>query len=321
MFDHKNFDVYSFEGTPLNRDCYIIDEVYIKEYEQSMIGFFNGKAFESVGYVGFVTPIKVHSNSIELSWYPNISDRFHEVVITLPKDVYIKCIGCWRCDEKPHIFVKSNWLKSVYLRLYSVFALVDAIGVKEALYDGRLSREKLILLRDEIDKLSKEYIDISFISFADSILLKSNWTVGHYESDVQYTYNPEVFLEILKELQTIYRNILGLSVYVIITQGSNEYYDDTLLHISDTKNHICLNSLGIPFAELMAIENAVRLSINEKIHDPAELYMDALFYNSLKLSFGFHKKTGNKNNYRSKMRSTDSFYYYGQCQDILDNLK
>jgi len=321
LFDHEYFDVYSFEDTPLNRDCYIIDEFYIEEYEQSMIDLFNGKAFESVGYVGYVAPIKVHSNSIELSWYPNIHTRFHEVAITLPKEAFIKCVGCWRCDEKPHIFVKSNWLESVYLRLYSVFALVDAIGVKEALQDGRLSREKLIFLRAELDKLSKKYINIAFISFADSILLKSNWSVGHYESDVQYTYKPEVFIEIVKELQSIYRNALGLSVYAVITQGSNEYYNDPLLHISDTKNHICLNSLGIPFAELRAIEDAVRSSIRNEIHEPAELYMDELFYNSLKLSFGFHKRTGNKNTYRAKMMSADRFYYYGQCQDILDNLK
>ena len=127
MFDHENFDVYSFEDTPLNRDCYIIDEVYIKEYEESMTGLFNGKDYESVGYVGCVAPIKVHSKSIELSWYPNINTRFHEVTITLPKEAYIICVGCWRYDEKPHIFVKSDWMKSVYLRLYSVFALVDAI--------------------------------------------------------------------------------------------------------------------------------------------------------------------------------------------------
>jgi hypothetical protein len=321
LFDHEKFDVYSFEDTPLDRDCYIIDEVYIKEYEQSMLDFFNGKAYESVGNVGFVAPIKVHTNSIELSWYPNIHDRFHEVVIKLPKEAYITCVGCWQCDEKPHIFVKSDWLKSVYLRLYSVFALVDAIGVKEALQNGSLSREKLILLRDEVDILSKQYVDISFISFADSILLKSNWSVGHYESDVKYTYNPEVFIEIVKELQSTYRNTLGLSVYAVITQGSNEYYDDPLLHISDTQNHICLNSLGIPFAELMAIQNTVRTSIRMKIHEPAELYMDKLFYNSLKLKFEFDKQKGNKNTYRAKMMSDDSFYYYAQCQDIVDNLE
>jgi hypothetical protein len=321
LFDHERFDVYSFEDTPLNGDCYIIDEVYIKEYEQSMIDFFNGKAYESVGYVGFVAPNKVHTNSIELSWYPNIHTRFHEVVIKLPKEAYITCVGCWQCDEKPHIFVKSNWLKSVYLRLYSVFVLVDAIGVKEALQDGRLSREKLIFLREEVDNLSKQYVDISFISFADSILLKTNWTVGHYESDVQYTYNPEVFIEIVKELQSIYRNTLGLSVYAVITQGSNEYYDDPLLHISDTQNHICLNSLGIPFAELMAIQNTVRSSIRRKIHEPAELYMDKLFYNSLKFKLEFYKQKRNKNKYREKMMGEDSFYYYGQCQYILDNLE
>jgi hypothetical protein len=204
-----------------------------------------------------------------------------------------------------------------------VFGLIDAIGTKVALGKGSLSREKLLLLRNEIDKLAKRYPVVSFISFADSVLIKSNWSVGHVHSEVKYTYEPEIFITIVKEFQSIYKNTLGLDVYAILTQGSNEYYEDSLLHISESKNHICLNSLGVAFAELMSINESVRSSIKApKVHEPSELYMDEQFYNSLKFKFDFQKSVrNNKNKYRRKMVGTDGVYYYCQFQDILDNLE
>lgn len=321
MFDHEYFDVYSFENIPLDEDCYLMDEIYLEEYEKSLVDSFDGKDSKNVGYISYVAARKINNNSVELSWYPNIYTRFHEVAISLPKEQFVTCVSCWRYDEKPHIFVKSAWLESIYLRLYSVFGFVDAIGVKEALQNGTLSREKLILLRDEIDKLAKRYPEVVFISFADSVLFKSNWSVGHFQSEVKYTYEPEVFIKIVKEFQSIYKSTLGLNVYAVLTQGSNEYYEDSLFHISESENHICLNSLGIPFAELMAIDESARLSIKANVHDPSELYMDEKFYHSLSFKLNFDKNAGNKNSYKAKMMSTESFYYYSQCQHILDNLE
>ncbi len=112
-----------------------------------------------------------------------------------------------------------------------------------------------------------------FVSFADSLLIKGNWTVGHFRSDVSYTYSPEVFVHIFKELQAVYREVLGLDVYAILTQGTNEYYEDSLVHISSGKNHVSLNSLGVPFAQLMAIDTSVRTAIKAKEHGRFELYL------------------------------------------------
>lgn len=56
---------------------------------------------------------------------------------------------------------------------------------------GRLSRDKLVKLRDRINDVAARHPDISFISFADSILLKSNWYVGIVGSGVKYSYEPD----------------------------------------------------------------------------------------------------------------------------------
>jgi len=321
LFDHELFDNYDFESVPLNRDIYVVDEVYLEEYEQAMLTFFGGADYEYVGYVSFFAANKINASTIELSWYPNTYDRFHEVSVSLPRDQFITCVGCWQYDEKPRIFVKSGWLEQIHLRSYSIFAMVDAIGVKKALEEGPLTRQRLIELRGQIDCLAKEYPDISFISFADSLLLKSNWTVGHHKSDVSYSYKPEIFVRLAHELNDIYQSTLGLQAYAVIAQGSNEYYDDNLLHISESGNHISLNSLGIPFAQIMEIEAAARSSIKNGIHPPSDLYMDEKYFRSLRFKFEFQKSSQPKCTYQSKMIGTISQYYYSVFNTILENLK
>lgn len=321
LFEHENFDNYEFENIPLNCDLYVMDEVFIKEYENSLLKLFDGGEHESIGCVSYVGARKVNENSVELSWYPNFFDRFHEVSISLPKEQFVTCVGSWVCEEKPRIFVKRSWLENIHLRSYSVFGLIDAIGVKDALESGAISREKLVLLRGRIDVLSEQYPEISFISFADSLLIKSNWFVGHSKSSVTYTYEPEIFIRLIEKIESIYEDVLNLSIYAVLTQGSNEYYDDSLLHISDSKNHISLNSLGIPFAQLMSIDGAVRSAIRQKLHKRAELYMDKHYYYSLRFKRGFDKNAVGKYTYKEKMMGTPSTYYFASREHISGNLR
>ncbi len=320
LFQHEDFDNYKFEEIPLNRDLFLIDECYLHQYENAMLKVFDGKKYQHVGKVGYITGGAITENTIELSWYPNVYDRFHEVTITLPKSQFITCVGSEKYDEKPRVFVKSTWLENLYLRSYSIFALIDAVNVKIALERGDITRDKLITLRNEIDTLSAKYPEISFISFADSILLKSNWSVEYFKSNSQCDYQPEVFIQLASEINTIYQTTLGLSTYAVIAQGSNEYYDDPLLHISESMNHISLNSLGIPFAQLMEIEQAARKAIKEKKHPAAELYMDEKYYHSLKYKRGFEKNTGVSNMYQTKMMGKSCRYYYSSLSNILSNL-
>ncbi|MEP7153297.1 MAG: hypothetical protein ABI856_16465 [Nitrospira sp.] len=313
------FDNYGFEDIPLNRDIFIVDEIYLGDYENLMLRFFGGAKYKHVGYVNCATARAINNNYVELSWYADLHDRFHEIAIALPRHQFVECVGSWQWDEKPRIFVKSEWLSNIYLRTYSVFALIDAADVKKALHDGSITRSRLIELRDGIDDLSEKYKDISFIAFADSLLLKSNWSVGDFNSEC--TYSPEVFIYLADEIDAIYQAILGLKTYAVIAQGSNEYYDDALLHISPSQNHICLNSLGVPFAQLMEIEGTARKAIKSEIHLRSDLYMDAQYFHSLKFKYGFKKNAEPSNEYQAKMMSTPSKYYYTARSVVISNIE
>ncbi|HCE2447496.1 TPA: hypothetical protein NGU01_004573 [Vibrio parahaemolyticus] len=323
MFEHELFDKFCFEEIPLEQDLYLVDEQYLAEYEHMMSDFLadpQENDYQNVGVVSFVATRKILGNSVELSWYVNVSDRFHEVSIILPKEHFVCCVGCYAYDEKPRIYVKGEWLASIHARSFSVFSLVDAVGVKKYLEDDKLTTEMLTELRDKIDELAAKNPSISFISFADSLLLKSNWYVGAYDTDVTYTYNPEIFIYLADQISTIYQECIGLPTYSVITQGQNLYYNDALLHISESKNHISLNSLGIPFAQLLDIEHTARTNIREKIHAPAEVYMDSQYYYSLNFSHDFDKHDQPKAEYKTKMVSKACEYYFNSCGELLSQL-
>lgn len=322
MFENSDINKYPFEDIPLDRDCFLMSEIYMKEFDEALGKMLSGKECSpyEVGYVSPVAVRKINSNSLELSWYPNTFTRFHEVSISLPKDAVKLCVDCSQYDIKPYIFVDQHWLEHLHLREYSVFALIDAIGVKNAIRDNALTKDKLIELRTKIDDLAEAENSISFISFADSLILKTNWNVGYCHKDVKCSYKPEKILHVIKELDSIYQEVLGLPIYAVLTQGNNEYYGEPLLHISKTQNHICLNSLGVPFAELLAIENSAKSAIKSKIHPPMQLYLDEQFYHSIQFKYEFKKNEKPKNNYSAIMKSSQPNYFYSSCDVLIENL-
>src|SRR5689334_12326266 len=148
LFEHPDIQHYEFENVPLDRDIYLMDEKWLVEFEAAMIRSFStsGTAY-SVGYYSYAAARKAGPGTLEMTWYPNVYDRFHSVEIFLPQAAFVLCVGSWQHDYKPIVFVRSDWLKNLHHRSYSAFALVDAIGVKNALSSGALTSSKLIDLR------------------------------------------------------------------------------------------------------------------------------------------------------------------------------
>ena len=232
-----------------------------------------------------------------------------------------ECVGSARWDWDPTIFVDSSWLNELYAKVFSAFGLIDAIDLRKAIDSQSLSRTKLLNLRDQIDELADRHKNVAFISFGDSVLVKSNWTVGSVHDDITYTYRPEALVTVARDFQEIFLRTLGLRCYAILTQGHNEYYNDSLLHVSNTQNHICLNSLGIPFARLTAIEKDVRHAIRQGTHPPAEIYLDESLYHSLDLRYEYKKGDRPKAAYVDAMSGRSAYYYYADVATILENLE
>jgi hypothetical protein len=311
MFDHSMIQTYLFEEVPLNQDLHLMDEKWISDYDKALVKSIDGAGESAyrVGYYSAAAARAIRPDSMELSWYPNTHDRFHEIRILLPRSAFIKCVGSRQYEYKPLIFVQGEWLTNLHLRSHSVFALVDAIDVKKALSSGTLARQKLLELRDRIDMIAAANPTVAFMSWADSLLLKSNYSVGQHDSLIKYTYEPEKILRLLPDIKKAYHDVLGLSIYAVITQGSNEYYCDELLHIARSRNHISFNSLGLPFAQIQAIEYHARAAFKAGTHAPADTYLDETFYYSLQFNYDINKNVNSKFPYNAPMATGPTFYF------------
>lgn len=298
-----------------------MEERWLADYETALVNMFNGAEYVAVGLVSCAAVRRIGEQSLEISWYPNVYDRFHEVTVVLPRTSFVVCVECPNYDEKPHIFVTSTWLNNLYLRPYSAFALIDAIGVKDAIAKGQLTADRLRLLRSRIDEIAAETKNVLFVSFADNLLLKSNWFVGSKDSGTENTYGPELLVRLIPQIATAFRDILSLEIYAAITQGVNEYVDHSTHHLSASGNHISLNSLGQPFAQLLAIDEAARKAIKSETHRPAQLYLDERFYHSLRFRFSFDKQAQPRASYKAPMSQAARSYFHLDCDTVLSNLE
>jgi hypothetical protein len=92
-----------------------MEEKWIADYEREWIRVFDGEASADPYTVGFVTRVAARSIGegwMELSWYVNINDRFHEVPLFLPEDQIVACVDIQAYDEKPHIFVRPGRIRN-----------------------------------------------------------------------------------------------------------------------------------------------------------------------------------------------------------------
>lgn len=317
---HNRFRHFEFEAIPFNRDICLMEERWIPEWEDAHLKSFAGGEWKPVGYISYISVRAASAYALDISWYPNIFDRFHEVKVILPRDEFVDCVEIYDSDAKPYIFVKGDWLTGLHSRPYSAFALIDAIGVKETLMKGSLSGDKLIALRDRVDQIADANPNIAFVSFADSLLLKTNWFVGQYDSEINYSYEPEALIRVFPQIAAAYKELLGMNVYATVAQGINEYTDHTLLHRSNSGGHISLNSLGLPFAQLLALDDAARCAIRNGLHDRYELYIDRLFFQSLRLKNELYKRELPVASYQVPMSSAPGTYYCTSARAVLKNL-
>lgn len=322
-FSNYSFKTFALDELPLQRDTWIMDETYMAEWESVWLKCFAGDEEASPYEVGFIMPVhisEVTPAGAQISWYANTADRFHEIKTFLPRDAFVASALAYEYEKRATVFVRGDWLRKLHLRSNSIFAMIDAVDMTKAIKSGVITHEGVIALRDALDGVAARHPFISFISFADSLLLKTNWTVGMVDTEVRYTYAPEGLLDLFKELQGLYRDTLGLEIYGVFAQGSNEYYDDPLLHVSGSGNHISLNSLGLPFAQISLIEAAARRAIRAGEHERMEIYMDDDLFHSLRFQ-DYERKSGWPSApYKPKMTPEPGKYFHAMCDDLMSCL-
>lgn len=93
-----------------------------------------------------------------------------------------------------------------------------------------------------------------------------------------------------------------------------------LFHMSPFGNHLSLNALGAPFAQLFDIESAAKQSKKDKRHGPSDIYMDDCFFKSLNFLDSSVKPGYEKIPYKMKMHARWQFYRFANRQMLLAQL-
>lgn len=323
LLDHFGFRRLSFDALPVGCDLFLMDEQWLPAWEAEWIKCFRELDAEPYG-VGFISRASitgVEGNRAELQWFANTHTRFHAISTTLPRDAFVVCAQAFEYEKRPTVFVRSEWLDDLHARAHSTFAMIDASGFTTALTSGSITKTVLRTLRDRIDGLADITPQVSFTSFADSLLLKTNWVVGNWNNPSTSEYDPERFIALIGEIDRAYQEVLGLSTYAVVSQGSNEYYDDALVHTSAKGNHFSLNSLGLPFAQISAIEGAARSAIRKSLHPPAELYLDRDFFLSLGVDDYDWRISHPTFGYDQKLSSVQGLYLCLGRDELLQHLR
>jgi hypothetical protein len=125
----------------------------------------------------------------------------------------------------------------------------------------------------------------------------------------RYSYAPESMFAAVPALHEAIRETLQLGAYTVMSQGVNAYADGQVLHRSELGNHVSLNALGLPFAQLLAIDTAARAAIREGRHPSADLYLDSMLFRSLRSAPSFNRERFPSFPYRSPLTTAPGLTY------------
>lgn len=276
---------YKYEEIPTNRDIFIISGFQLKEFEKQWQYYLSDENMELthpnnfINYkVGYVQ--KAFDNSLEINIGLNTSIRFHGASRILPSSKVMACIEFTSIGDNPYLIVDGEWFEENEKAIFSSYAMVDAIGMKNLLEQiGTINQSQIKNFKDMINHIASEYKEYFFLTYADSVIIKSNWIPKGKE--YFQTYQPEILLKIINKIFDSFKSTFKLDAYAVITQGVNQVIGDSNFEISTQKNHIFFNSLGAHFAELFEIDRVVRQNIKKGIHTRKNLYLSKSFFLTL----------------------------------------
>ena len=318
-----------FEDVPLGRDVFLIGSREIEELKAQWERFLGelprGGAKhpnESLHYR--LCALKTRGiESCEMSLAVSMYWRWHSVVRTLPRQAFNECVDFWGYSNGVYLIVDQDWFQEIDRLRLDLYALLDAIGMRDLLArQGKIESNQLTTLKRELDLLSESKPEYAFLTFADNVLIKRKCTTHTPEYDSEY--QPERFLRVVSDVRSCLHNALGLDSYAIVSQGIDQFTDDSSYSVSPSGNHIFFGCLGIPFVELFDIDTSARKAIRAHLHKPQSLYLGRSLFLSLmfKDSSVRDRLQGELHPYESKVSSRDeSAYLPIDEREILSLLK
>ena len=243
---------------------------------------------------------------------------------SLPIKFFKTAFKVYSAEKRPYIIVDHEWFQNLSRTLYSAYVLIDFVGIRKLLNEnGEFPSAKLNSIKLTVDKFCKENSDLTFLTCADNIIIKSGWA---FDSNLS-KYQPEKLIKTVYQLMTQIKNDTEISSYAILTQGAN-YVDETNLTNGTTpKNHYFVSSISVPFIEAFEIDENVRKRIREREIEKKQFYIEQSFYISTNRKHNSSEEPGwfEKLEFKSQKLNTKLSYsaldYQNVCELIELNKK
>lgn len=291
--------MYSFDRLPCGPDYFLVSAEHVEDLRREWTAYVTSSP--RTQHPNNFLPYRVcaldasRPESCDVNICIDQQTRYHGATKTLSRNQFVLCVHFPNFGKRPYLVVSREWFDAIEREAFSLYALIDAVGMKGLLSaQGIVDASQLARLRDGIDTIARQHPDHAFLTFADNVLVKTNWTASR--SDYTTTYEPERFVGLVGEVAAVFAVALGLKAYAVVTQGANQVDDPTLLHVSNEKNHILFASLATPFAELFEIDRSARSAVHDGRHPPKELYLSKSLFLTLRF-----RQTSSRDRLRSEL--------------------
>jgi len=228
----EHVEFYGISDIPLNKDSFLLSDQWLDKIEQQWTEFLSPECDYDkwIHPNGLMDHIPCHISSVNDS-HLNItllldrSSRFHTISKTLPNQFFRTAFKIFTSEKRPYIIVDQSWFNNLRNSIYSAYVLIDFVGIRNLLNQyGEFPSDKLNSIKAIVDKFCEQNKDLTFLTCADNIVIKSGWEFDSNNS----IYQPEKLVKIVHQLMLEMENETQIKSYAILTQGAN-YVDEKSL--------------------------------------------------------------------------------------------
>lgn len=282
---NKVFEFVQYDEMEFSRDGFLIIGEDLNLIEEKWIDWIDQDDSEHPNnYFDYINCYfdSQTENDLNINLLLDRSFRFHSIKKIIPKSKIHCSFIPYSMEGHQYTIVDKDWFNFIRNSLYSTYALIDFVGIREIISKHSEIPQTIIeSLKIIIDEFAVKNPSYDFLTCADNIIVKSNWLINEQIN----TYSPESFVTTIHKLMEQLKNEIDLSSYAIITQGAN-YVNEIDIREKDRQvNHFFMPSISVPFIEAFEIDNDARKRIRNKEINKCQFYIEYSFYISLKRKF------------------------------------
>jgi hypothetical protein len=139
---NEHIEFYGISNIPLNSDSFLLSDQWLDRIEQQWTEFLTPECDyekwihpnELMDYIPcHISPI--NNSNFNITLLLDRSSRFHTISKALPTKFFRTAFKVFCCEKRPYVIVDQNWFNNLRNSIYSVYVLIDFVGIRNLLND------------------------------------------------------------------------------------------------------------------------------------------------------------------------------------------